>query len=381
VWHIIRRNKQVLRTIPGCLVQLACQRAIVTAVANAQWAANQPAGRCPVDWPTKSASCLGEMTNSGPQQFKVSGINDVAMDFYTDMSPQYVMTPIGTPASQVALADFLRSFLAQQSTNNQAAAKAAHRVRATAPMCPYTDEISRDLAAVRGREPRLVIEPTKNARAATLNESIEDGQNASANIEALQHVYAAYSNAACADTLSAYRTGPILQWLARLVNGDPSVTFNENLNPKTNYKFELVEFWDGHPVPRSEMTWRCVETDILSLSAGPVVTTLPYRSYSSRTIPVSRGSNTTQDILVVNESTNVLGTALLNYHLPHIPGVRDWTRLTASVVPVYASGNAPSVSKLGLFVGGSVQLYKSFFVPQSREPYHHIEERSPRNSQ
>ena len=352
----------MLRTMLGRTAQVACQLVMVTVVVSAQRATTPPAGPCPVDWPTKSASCPGQITNSGTQQFKVSGVNDVAMDFYTGVSPQYVMTAKGSPASQVAPADFLGLFLAQQSTSSQAAAKAAARVRAAAPTCPYTDEISVDLAAVRGRQPRLVIEPVKNGQATTLNESIEDGQNAIANIEALQHIYAAYSNAACADALSAYRTDPILQWVARLVSGDHSVTFNENLNPNTNYKFDLVERWNGQRVPGSDMTWRCGETDIFSLSVGPVVTTLPYRSYSSQTVPTSPGSSTTQNILVVNESTNVLGTALLNYHLPHIPGVPDWTGLTASVGPVYAFGNAPSVSKLGLFVGASVHLYKSFFI-------------------
>ena len=119
------------------------------------------------------------------------------------------MTAKGTPASQVAPADFLGLFLAQQSTTNQAAAKAAARFRAAAPTCTYSDEISADLAAVRAL--RLVIGPVKNGRAATLNESIADGQNAIAHIDALQHLYAAYSNAACADALSAYRTDPILQ--------------------------------------------------------------------------------------------------------------------------------------------------------------------------
>jgi glutamyl endopeptidase len=53
---------------------------------------------------------------------------------------------------------------------------------------------------------------------------------------------------------------------------------------------------------------------------------------------------------------------LLNYYLPSFPGVPAWTGLGLSVGPVYTLGNAPGVSKLGLFVGGSVHLYRSFFL-------------------
>jgi Clostripain family len=348
------------KRLTGHLGRLSFLVVMLATLANAQRATNQPASPCPVDWPTKSASCPGQITSSATQQFKVSGLNDIAMDFYTGAYPQYVLSAKGTPASQVAPTDFLGLFLAQQSSANQAVSKAIARAGASPAPCRYGDKISQDLAMVRGS--KLGIAPIKNGRAATLSESIEDGQNAVASPGPLQDLYQAYSDSACADALSAYKSDPILQWLARLVSGDHSVTFNENLNPNTNYKLELVETWDGRRIPGADMTWRCGEADIFSLSVGPVVTTLPYRTYSSQTVPVSPGSTTTQNTLAVNESTNVLGTALLSYHLPHIPGIPDWTGLAASVGPVYAFGSAPSVSKLGLFVGASVHLYKSFFV-------------------
>lgn len=353
----------MLKRLAGRLIQFSCF--ILTfpiLVTAAQQSKNQPASPCPIDWSTKSASCPGQITNSATQQFKVGDVNDIAIDFQTGATPQYVLSAKGTPASQVAPTDFLSLFLGQQSTANQGTAKAAARVGAPAPVCPYTDEISADLAAVRSSQPKLVIEPVKSGRAATLTDSIEDGQNTISNNPGLQRLYAAYSNASCADALLAYKEDPILLWIARLVSGDHSITFNENLNPNTNYQFELVELWDGQKIPGAVMSWRCGETDIFSLSVGPMVTTLPYRTYSSQTVPVSPGSTTTQNILAVNQSTNVLGAALLNYHLPQIPHIPDWTGLTTSIGPVYAFGNSPSVSKLGLFVGLSVHLYRSFFI-------------------
>ncbi len=338
-------------------VRFLCLLLVWPTLVTAQQASSQTPTPCPVDWPTKSASCPGQITKSGTQQFKVTGINDVAFNFSNGVTPQYSISVHGTPASQVAPTDFLGLFLGAQSNANQVAAKVA---RVPTPACPYEAEISADLATVRSAN--LTIDAIKNGKAATVNESIEDGQNLLGQNPALQHLYDAYATPSCADTLAGYKMDAILQWLSRFAAGDHSATFNVNLNPNTNYKFELVETWNGQPVPDSEMTWRCGETDIFTLSVGPMVTTLPYRTFSSQTVPVAPGSTTTQNVLVVNQSTNVLGAALLNYNLPQIPKVPDWTGLAVSVGPVYALGSTPGVSKLGLFAGVSVHLYKSFFI-------------------
>lgn len=108
------------------------------------------------------------------------------------------------------------------------------------------------------------------------------------------------------------------------------------------------------------MRWFCGENDIVSLSVGPLITTLPYRTYVEQQVPTATG---TQNELVVNGNTNVnvLGAALINI-FPPIPKPNWTTGFAFSVGPVYTLGNAPSVSKLGLFVGGSLHLYRSFFL-------------------
>ena len=69
-------------------------------------------------------------------------------------------------------------------------------------------------------------------------------------------------------------------------------------------------------------------------------------------------------MLVVSGTTNVnvLGAALLNYSLPALPHQWPGMGFAISVGPVYALNSAPSVSKLGLFVGGSFHLYRSIFL-------------------
>ena len=206
------------KTIMNC-VRFLCLLLVWPTLVTAQQANNQTATPCPVDWPTKSASCPGQITKSGSQQFKVSGINDVAIDFSTGATPQYSLSVHGTPASQVAPTDFLGLFLGAQSNANQVAAKVA---RVAPPTCPYVAEIAGDLATVRTA--KLVIDAVKNGRATTVNESIEDGQNLLANSQALQQLYDAYAAPSCADSLAAYKMDAILQWLSRFVAGDHSAT-------------------------------------------------------------------------------------------------------------------------------------------------------------
>jgi len=101
------------------------------------------------------------------------------------------------------------------------------------------------------------------------------------------------------------------------------------------------------------------------MSIGPLVSTLPARTYDHQKAPVPPGSSTSQDILVVgnNSNLNMLGAALLNLHLPRISLLPAWTGFTFSAGPVFQLGNnSPSVSSLGVFFGGSIHLYRSVFL-------------------
>ena len=118
---------------------LLCLIVAFSLAPTAKGAPNPPSVPCAVDWPTRSASCPGQITQSGTQTFKVTGINDVAMDFLNGAVPHYVLIAKGTPASQVAPADFLGLFLA----GNQAAAKAAGGAKAAA-QCTYAGQTYAD---------------------------------------------------------------------------------------------------------------------------------------------------------------------------------------------------------------------------------------------
>jgi hypothetical protein len=314
-----------------------------------------------VDWPTRSAACAAKATQPTTQQFKATGINDLAFDFATGAPPHYVLSVTGTPASQVPPADVLGLFLGQQQA---AAAQNAARSRGRAQTCVYPDEpsVAADLAAVRTSG--LTVSPRNgNGDAASLEESRTEAWSVVAASNELTKLQHAYADASCASILAGEKNDPTLQWLARLnSNGEHTASFTVNVNPNTNYKFELAEKWNGKSLPNADLTWRCGETDILSLSVGPLFTTLPYRTYSHQKAPVPPGSSTTLDVLGVSETSNILGAALLNIHIPQIPTLPDWVGLSVSVGPVYTLGNAPSVSKLGFFTGGSLHLYRSFYL-------------------
>ncbi|MGA8761674.1 MAG: hypothetical protein WB562_02200, partial [Candidatus Sulfotelmatobacter sp.] len=172
----------------------------------------------------------------------------------------------------------------------------------------------------------------------------------------------------CKTFITQYGTDPAVLWVKRVdaaqgtsSSGAPahSVDFTVNLEPNQNYEFKLQEDWKGKSTDGGTMSWSCGENDIVNLSVGPLITTLPYRTYVQQQVPTATG---TQNELVVNGSTpvNVLGAALINIY-PPFPKP-NWTGFAFSVGPVYTLGDAPGVSKLGLFVGGSFHLYRSFFL-------------------
>lgn len=334
----------------------------VAAICAVEKPATTQTNSIPVDWPTRSAACGPKVTQPTTEQFKVTGVNDLPFEFRTATRPQYVLIVHGTPASQVPPTDVLALFLGQQASAQQAATQNAAKTRTTPPQCPFHEgQIAADLTALRTSN--LTIPPVSGSgAAATLQESFDVSWAAVSPPGALNRLQQAYSDASCTAILKSHQNDPILQWLARLNSGDHTALFSVNVNPNTNYKFKLMEKWSGNEVSDADLTWRCGETDILSLSVGPMFTTLPYRAYTQQTAPVPPGATTTQNVLSVSESSNILGAALLNYHLPQISVIPDWLGLAVSVGPVYALGNAPNVSRLGFFAGGSVHLYRSFFL-------------------
>jgi len=302
-----------------------------------------------VDWETRTASCPAKVTQSTSATIRVSKVNDLLIDFKTGETAEYQLRAKGTPVSVVPSEN---PFLPQ--------------VAVTAVCDPV--QLAAHLNAVRQIN-NPSITPPVDGRYVPLSETIAAAHNEAAVTQV--EVDKAIADQACRDFFSQHANDSVVQWINRLdaqpgntSSGAPphSVDFNVNLEPNQNYEYTIRASWKGRNFRDGTLRWNCGESDILSLSVGPLITTLPYRTYSQQQVPVSGGGTQNELVVSGNTNVNVLGAALLNYHLPPIRGVPQWTGLALSVGPVYTLGDAPGVSKLGLFVGASMHLYRSLFL-------------------
>jgi hypothetical protein len=309
----------------------------------------------PADWETKTASCPAKVTQSTTVTIRVTNVNDLLIDFKTGETAQYTL---GAKASPISAAPpenpFLQSALQVQGTPCQGLQDALANLKTNAETNP-------------------LINPAAGARSISWHET-EGAARATSGFSNIETAITlansgdpAYQQ--CKDFITQYGPDPAVLWVKRVdaalattSSGAPahSVDFNVNLEPNQNYEFKLQEYWKGKVTKGGTMSWSCGENDIVNLSAGPLITTLPYRTYVEQLVPTATG---TQNELVVNGNTpvNVLGAALINIY-PPFPKPNWATGFAFSVGPVYTLGDAPSVSKLGLFVGGSFHLYRSFFL-------------------
>ena len=280
--------------------------------------------------------------------FRLTNVNDLVIDFRTGEQIEYQFRAKGSPVS-VAPPENL--FLPQ--------------IANAAATCPSADAVAQQLNAIAQiRDPNITPGPggTYIPLSATIN--------AARSHPEVTAVESEYGNSACESVFAPYANNTVMQWIARLdaqqgtASKSPahSIDFTVNLEPNQNYEFTIQTSWKGAPIKGGTINWNCGESDILTLSAGPLITTLPYRSYNQQQVPVSTGGTQNQLVVSGTGNVNVLGAALLNYHFPQIPHVPAWTGLALSVGPVYTLNSTPSVSKLGLFVGGSIQLYRSVFL-------------------
>jgi hypothetical protein len=302
-----------------------------------------------VDWETRTASCPAKVTQSTSATIRVSKVNDLLIDFKTGETAEYQLRAKGTPVSVVPSEN---PFLPQVAVTG---------------VCDPV-QLAAHLNAVRQIN-NPSITPPADGRYVPLSETIAAAHNQAAVTQV--EVDKAIADQACRDFFSQHANDSVVQWINRLdaqpgntSSGAPphSVDFNVNLEPNQNYEYTIRASWKGRNFRDGTLRWNCGESDILSLSVGPLITTLPYRTYSQQQVPVSGGGTQNELVVSGNTNVNVLGAALLNYHLPPIRGVPQWTGLALSVGPVYTLGDAPRVSKLGLFVGASMHLYRSLFL-------------------
>jgi hypothetical protein len=294
-----------------------------------------------VNWDSRTAGCPASVTQSTNLTFHVTNINDLLIDFQTGERVQFEFRAKSWPVSVVP----------SENPFLQIGAQAA---------CPSDTDLAKQLDDIRKIKDSNIT-PSSSAAASI---SLAATANAAATHNEIVTVANEYQNKACADgVFAAHANDAVVIWIKDLLAAPPhSADFSVTVNPNENYEFRVRELWKGKVVADGTLTWECGEKDILTLSAGPLITTLPYRTYSQQQVALTGGGTQNQLVVSGNSNVNVLAAALLNYNLPPIPHLPPWTGFAISVGPVYALNSAPSVSKLGLFVGGSFQVYKSIYL-------------------
>jgi len=167
--------------------------------------------------------------------------------------------------------------------------------------------------------------------------------------------------------LEPYRT--------QLFKSDHKIEFAYTLQPETDYSITVTEKYRGQSTTQGSKEFQFSPTStILTLSAGPLITWIPDRSYVSSTVPDSGGTTpTTKNILAVNDASGpqVQLAALLNYRIP-LPSRWRWTKswnttneagISVSTGPVFRlSGSNSGTSSFGYFAGLSFHLWQRLFV-------------------
>jgi hypothetical protein len=129
------------------------------------------------------------------------------------------------------------------------------------------------------------------------------------------------------------------------------------ISPGNNVSVTVVEMLGTETV--SSKTFTFSGTDVLSLSAGALFSTIPDRSYESRKTP-----NSTQNVLTVEGNSKATPNlvALLNYSLGALRLDSDTAGLALSAGPVLRLGGQSGTSPFGFFTGLSGHLYHRFYV-------------------
>lgn len=135
------------------------------------------------------------------------------------------------------------------------------------------------------------------------------------------------------------------------------------LQPDNDYSVTVREFFQTSSGKLTEIesgkrTFKFSPvSNILTLSVGPLFSTIQDRAYDPRKSPTS-----TENVLVVegNSKLRPEGVALLNYMLPRLDN--DTFGLALSAGPVIRFGSKSDLATLGFFTGFSVNLYRRLYI-------------------
>jgi hypothetical protein len=164
--------------------------------------------------------------------------------------------------------------------------------------------------------------------------------------------------------LGPYRT--------QLFGSDHEINFVYTLRPETDYSISIDEKYLVKTTLQGAAEFKfSPASTILTLSAGPLITWIPNRSYVSSTVPTASGG--TQNVLTVNDFSGpqLQLATLLNYRVP-LPNSWGWAKtwntsdeagIAVSTGPVFRlSGSNSGTSSFGYFTGVSLHLWQRFFV-------------------
>jgi hypothetical protein len=140
-----------------------------------------------------------------------------------------------------------------------------------------------------------------------------------------------------------------------------TVKFNYQVDGSHYYTFAVREItrYNGKSTT-AKLAWKCGLDDVLTLSVGAMGTSLPYRTYTSQSVP---SGSSTQTMLVVDGKSGWMpqGLAMLNYKLWVYDGGPQ-PGFFFSTGPVFKFGGTPGVSSLGWFTGVSFSLWRRLFI-------------------
>jgi hypothetical protein len=140
-----------------------------------------------------------------------------------------------------------------------------------------------------------------------------------------------------------------------------TISFPYQIDNTHYYVFTLTERSRfDNKLTNATLHWKCGLDDTLTLSVGVMGTTLPYRTYTSQSVP---SGTSTQNVLAVSGASGWTpqGLALLNYKLFNIDK-GPLVGMAVSTGPVFKFGGTPQVSNFGWFAGVSVSLWRRLFV-------------------
>jgi hypothetical protein len=131
------------------------------------------------------------------------------------------------------------------------------------------------------------------------------------------------------------------------------------LSPENDYKIVVTELYEGKATEGGTQSFTfSPASDILTLSAGALLTTIQNRTYTSGTLPGQTGN-----FLVVGGQSPIrpILVAQLNYRLPWLSRDEIGLAVSSGAAIQFTSGSS-GVSNAGFFGGLSVHLWNRFYL-------------------